>query len=123
MQGAATRRGSTEAAMAELSGRRPSRLEPVPAWTVLTQAPLTRQALAHLCFVPDRPFLLGAAAYGTLAGVVLRPGGSSGRLDAEVLWQEALMSNVGRLTITGEGGKVLASCFTHGVQRYDLRGR
>ena len=33
------------------------------------------------------------------------------------------MSNVGRLATSGDGGMVLASCFTHGVQRYDLRGQ
>ena len=33
------------------------------------------------------------------------------------------MSNVGRLATSGDGGLVLASCFTHGVQRYDLRGQ
>jgi hypothetical protein len=82
----------------------------------------TRQALAHIAFVPDRPFLLGAATYGMLAGLDLRPA-SAGRLDAELAWQEALMSNVGRLTTTGDGGMVLASCFTHGVQRYDLQGQ
>jgi hypothetical protein len=32
------------------------------------------------------------------------------------------MSNVGRLAASGDGGMILASCFTHGVQRYDLRG-
>ena len=83
----------------------------------------TRQPLAHLCFIPDRPFLLGAAAYGTLAGISLAAAGSLGRLEAQVLWQESLMSNVGRLATSGDGGLVLASCFTHGVQRYDLRGQ
>ena len=83
----------------------------------------TRQPLAHLCFVPDRPLLLGAAAYGTLAAVALAATGNLGRLQAEVLWQESLMSNVGRLATSGDGGLVLASCFTHGVQRYDLRGQ
>ena len=82
----------------------------------------TRQPMAHLCFVPDRPLLLGAAAYGTLAAVALAATGSLGRLEAQVLWQESLMSNVGRLATSGDGGLVLASCFTHGVQRYDLRG-
>ncbi len=33
----------------------------------------TRQALPHLAFVPDRPFLIGAAAYGLLVGVELAP--------------------------------------------------
>src|SRR5262249_58850433 len=70
-----------------------------------------------------RRFFVGAATYGLLAGIELRPGGSAGKLAAEVEWEEALMSNVGRLTTTGDGGMVLASCFTHGVQRYDLQGR
>jgi hypothetical protein len=56
-----------------------------------------------------------------IIGVVLKGGGSSGRLEGNILWQEALTSNVGRLTTTGDGGLVLASCFTHGVQRYSLR--
>ena len=33
------------------------------------------------------------------------------------------MSNVGRLAIDGEGSMILASCFTLGVQRFDLMGR
>ena len=33
------------------------------------------------------------------------------------------MSNVGRLTVNGDGAMVLASCFTHGIQRFDLKGR
>jgi hypothetical protein len=82
----------------------------------------TRQPLAHLAFVPDRAFLLGAAAFGSLIGVELRAGSGSGRLAAEVAWDEAVLSNVGRLTSSGDGGMILASCYTHGVQRYDLRG-
>lgn len=82
----------------------------------------TQQALAHLCFVPSRPIMIGAAAYGMIVGIDLEPGGSGGRLEASVSWQQALMSNVGRLATTGDGGMVLASCFTHGVQRYDARG-
>ena len=83
----------------------------------------TRQGLAHLTFIPSRPFLLGAAAFGLMVGVELRPiGGSTGRLSAEIEWQEAVLSNVGRLTCSGDGGMILASCYTHGLQRYDLRG-
>ncbi len=33
----------------------------------------TRHAMAHLVFVPDRPFLLGAATYGMLVGIDLEP--------------------------------------------------
>ncbi|WZO99517.1 hypothetical protein EP7_001124 [Isosphaeraceae bacterium EP7] len=80
----------------------------------------TRQPLAHLLFVPDRPFLMGTAAYGTIAGIDL--GVRGGKLDPEVQWQENLTSNVGRLACTGDGSMILAACYTHGIQRYDLRG-
>jgi hypothetical protein len=83
----------------------------------------TRQALAHLAFVPNRPFLLGAAPFGLMVGVDLRAAGSAGRLSADPAWQEAVLSNVGRLTTSGDGGMILASCFTHGVQRFDLQGQ
>ena len=33
------------------------------------------------------------------------------------------MSNVGRLAVNGDGAMILASCFTHGIQRFDLKGR
>lgn len=82
----------------------------------------TRHAMAHLVFVPDRPFLLGAATYGMLVGIDLEPAATAGKLAAEVAWEESLMSNVGRLTTTGDGGMILASCFTYGVQRFDMRG-
>jgi hypothetical protein len=82
----------------------------------------TRQPLAHLAFIPARPFLVGASSFGVIVGVDLRPGGSGDRLAADVAWQEAVLSNVGRLTTTGDGGIILTSGFIHGVQRYDLRG-
>ncbi|WP_337175743.1 hypothetical protein [Paludisphaera sp.] len=83
----------------------------------------TIQPVAHLCFVPDRPFAVGAAAFGMLAGVDLGASRTPGRLEPEVAWQDRLMSNVGRLTCSGDGSMVLASCFTHGVQRFSLNGR
>lgn len=83
----------------------------------------TIQAMVHLCFIPDRPFLVGAAAFGMLAGVELEGSRSTGRLATEIVWQDRLMSNVGRLTTTGDGSMILASCFTHGIQRFDLDGR
>jgi hypothetical protein len=81
----------------------------------------TIQALAHLAYVPDRPFLLGAAANGLLVGVVLRAL-SGGRLEGSLLWEEKLASNIGQVATTGDGGLVLVSCFNHGIQRYDMRG-
>jgi len=81
----------------------------------------TRQALANICFLPGQPFLLATAAYGAIMGVEIESAGS-GQIRGEVAWQQALLSNVGRLATSGDGGMVLASCYTHGVQRYDLRG-
>jgi hypothetical protein len=83
----------------------------------------TMHSLSHLCFVPGRPMAIGAAAFGTMVGVAFEPGRSPGRLDPEVIWQERLLSNVGRLALDGEGGMILASCYTLGIQRFDLRGR
>jgi len=82
----------------------------------------TQQAMAHLVFVPNLPFLIGASGYGRLVGIGLQPGSTSGKLSAELEWDESLMSSVGRLTTTGDGGMVLASCFTYGIQRFDIRG-
>ncbi|QDV36015.1 WD40 repeat domain-containing protein [Tautonia plasticadhaerens] len=82
----------------------------------------TLQPLAHVAFVPSEPRLIGAAGHGSLFGVELIPAGR-GRLDAEVAWRESLLSNVGRLALTGDGGTIVASCFIHGVQRFDANGR
>ncbi|HEX8202552.1 MAG TPA: hypothetical protein VF590_18890 [Isosphaeraceae bacterium] len=82
----------------------------------------TKQHLTHLHFVADRPVLIGAGGHGSIVGVELAAAGAEGRLRGEVLWQHALLSNVGRLAATGDGGLVLLSCFTHGIQRFDLRG-
>ena len=82
----------------------------------------TMEPLSHLCFVPGRPIMVGAAAFGMLVGIELEPNRSQGRLDPEIIWQDRLMSNVGRLALDGEGGMILASCFTLGIQRFDLAG-
>ncbi len=81
----------------------------------------TRQALAHLHFVAGRPMLVGAAAHGTLSGIELEHAGS-GKIEPVVVWQVSLLSNVGRLSADGDGGMILASCYTHGLQRYDRGG-
>ncbi|MGO9916854.1 MAG: hypothetical protein ACLQIB_19415 [Isosphaeraceae bacterium] len=83
----------------------------------------TTEPLSHLCFVPDRALVLGAAAFGMLIGIALEPGVLAGKLEAEIVWQDRLMSNVGRLAVNGDGAMILASCFTLGVQRFDLHGR
>jgi hypothetical protein len=78
------------------------------------------QALAFLAFVPDRPVLLAAASYGLLGAFEIE--GNAGKLDLDVLWQDRQIANVGRLTTSGDGSIVLASCFTHGIQRYNVLG-
>ena len=83
----------------------------------------TIQPVSHLCFLADRPFLVGAAAFGMLVGVEVLASRTSGRLEPVIAWQDRLMSNVGRLTVSGDGAMILASCFTHGIQRFDLKGR
>lgn len=82
----------------------------------------TMQPLAHLVFVPSQPKLLGAAGHGSLFGIDLYPSGR-GKLFAEVAWRESLLSNVGRLAVTGDGGTIIASCYIHGIQRFDAQGR
>jgi hypothetical protein len=79
------------------------------------------QPLAHLAFVPSRRFVVAAASYGMILGIDISPAGAS-KLEAEIVWQERGIANVGRLTTTGDGSVVLASCFTHGIQRFDFHG-
>jgi hypothetical protein len=82
----------------------------------------TIETISHFCFVPDRSIVIGAAAFGMMLGAAIDEG-RGGRLETEILWQERLMSTVGRLTVNGDGSMVLASCYTLGIQRFDLRGR
>ena len=82
----------------------------------------TLDTIAHFCFIPDRSIAIGAAAFGMMLAVAIDPG-RAGRLETEILWQERLMSSVGRLAVSGDGGMILASCYTLGIQKFDLRGR
>lgn len=82
----------------------------------------TKQPVGHLAFVPDSPLLIAASNFGTVMAIELMPTGSGSKLDGELAWQQSLLSNVGRLALTGDGRMILASCFTHGVHRFDLEG-
>jgi hypothetical protein len=81
-----------------------------------------RQPFPHLRFVPAQPVLLGAAGYGMIQAFQLAPGSSPTRLEAEPIWDERLLSNLGRLEVTGDGQVILASCYNVGIQRYDVKG-
>lgn len=75
----------------------------------------------HMKFIADRPMLIGANSHGLISGIELSDAGG-GRIDGEEVWRQQPMSNIGRLTASGDGGMVLASCFIHGVQKFDARG-
>ena len=62
----------------------------------------TIQPVSQLCFLADRPFLVGAAAFGMLVGVEVLASPTSGRLEPAIAWQDRLKSNVGRLTVSGD---------------------
>jgi len=82
----------------------------------------TKQPLSSMVFVPDKLFLVGIGAYGSISGIGLVPRGATGSLDGATAWYEPLMSGVGRLATTGDGGMILIACYTHGVQRFDIEG-
>ena len=83
----------------------------------------TLEARAHFCFVADQPKAVASAAFGMLVGVALESGRNGDRLETEMLWHDRLMSNVGRLSISGDASMILASCYTLGIQRFDQQGR
>jgi hypothetical protein len=82
----------------------------------------TRQHLSLLAFVPGVAVVVGVGAFGSISCYELAEK-SSGKLEGEMAWTEQLMSGVGRLSMTGDGGMILIACYTHGVQRFDLRGQ
>jgi hypothetical protein len=82
----------------------------------------TRQPLTHVRFIAGEPRIICGSGYGFVAALDLRPARSPGTLEAEPVWEERLLSNLGRLEVSGDGGMVLASCYNVGVQRYDRSG-
>jgi len=82
----------------------------------------TRQHLSLIAFVPGEPMVAGIGAFGSISCYELAEK-SAGKLEGELAWTEQLMSGVGRLAMTGDGGMILIGCYTHGVQRFDIRGK
>ena len=83
----------------------------------------TTRPLTYLGFVPGKPVLICGSTNGWMTAVELGPSGRGSSLSCEPLWSHQLLSNLGRLGFTGDGGIILASCFNHGVQRYDFQGQ
>jgi hypothetical protein len=74
----------------------------------------TLRPLTHLRFLATQPALIGMADYGLLC---------SHSLQGDPRWQQQLWTNAGDLAVTGGGEMVLMAGFSHGIQRFDDRGR
>jgi hypothetical protein len=74
----------------------------------------TIRPLRHLLFVASKPLILGAAEYGLIC---------CHRLDGAQVWSETLWSNVGDMTVTGDGAQIFLARFNQGVQKLDRGGR
>ncbi|RMG39572.1 MAG: hypothetical protein D6725_05005 [Planctomycetota bacterium] len=72
------------------------------------------QPLHHLRFVPERPVMVGAADQGLLAAF---------GLDGTEYFRERLLTVVGDLCVTGDGGMIVIAGHNHGVQIFDENGQ
>jgi hypothetical protein len=73
----------------------------------------TMRPLAFVAFVGTEPGLIASAEHGLVGRF---------RLDGAPVWTDKLWSNVGQLSIAGDGSQVYLACNTHGVQVYDGDG-
>ncbi|MCH2201458.1 MAG: hypothetical protein MK102_05790 [Fuerstiella sp.] len=74
----------------------------------------TTKALNFVQFVAERPRLIGAAEFGHLC---------CHSLTGEELWNQRLSSNVGSLSVTSCGRRILLAGFNHGIQMLTSRGK
>jgi hypothetical protein len=74
----------------------------------------TMRPLARLEFLVHEPWILGIADYGLLCCHTLQ---------GDLRWQQQLWTNAGDLAATGNCEMVLVASFSHGIQRFDDRGR
>ena len=73
----------------------------------------TTRPLSFVRFLASEPALIAAGDYGLLGAYAL---------NGEVLWQEKLWSNVGDLSISGDGSRLFVAGLNQGVQVYDRGG-
>lgn len=73
-----------------------------------------RRPLDHLAFLADEPTVIGASDFGSLCSYTLE-----GREN----WQESVMNNIGDLSVSGCGRRILLSAFNHGIQVYNKNGK
>ena len=70
--------------------------------------------LVSMEFLVHRPALIGVAEYGLLC---------EHAFSGEEEWQEQLWSNVGDLSVTGDGKTIFMACYSHGIMCHDDQGR
>ncbi len=70
--------------------------------------------LLYLAFVPMRPVLVGSADFGLVGACDLA---------GDWKWREAVVVNVGGLSVNGDGSSLLLACFSEGLQRFSADGK
>lgn len=73
----------------------------------------TTSPLNYLQFVAEQPRLIGAAEFGHLC---------CHNLDGTTFWSERISNNVGSMSVTGCGRRILLAAFNHGIQMFTGRG-
>lgn len=72
---------------------------------------LAAKPFLHLAFVPESPYLVGAAEFGLVSVY-------EGR--GQCLWRDGLVAHVGALAVNGEGSRIVLACFTEGLNCYTV---
>ncbi|MEZ6058867.1 MAG: hypothetical protein R3C19_00735 [Planctomycetaceae bacterium] len=70
--------------------------------------------LDFLHFLHEKPQLLGAAEFGHLC---------CHELDGNEVWEERIMNNVGGMSVSGCGRRILLAAFNHGIQVLNSYGK
>lgn len=73
----------------------------------------SQRPLIAIEFLINRPALIGVAEYGLLC---------EHSFTGEEEWQQQLWSNVGDMSLTGDGRTILLACYSHGIQCHDAGG-
>lgn len=74
----------------------------------------TTRPLEFLHFLHESPLLIGAAEFGHLCCHTLQ---------GTEEWNERIMNNVGNMSVTADGRRILLSAFNHGVQVLNGSGK
>lgn len=73
-----------------------------------------RRPLDHLAFLADEPAIIGASEFGSLISYTL---------EGREIWQENILNNIGDLSVSDCGRRILLSAFNHGIQLYNKKGK